>query len=118
MGLRLHRRVAQEQPLGALAHHHLRADAELEQGLRQLSLGNSLDEQLDLRLGGRGADRVRPLDDPTVARQADRHVLTGPERKLDLRLDPDDPQVGGEVAPGRDGCRGVFLGIDHPRGSV
>ena len=78
--------------------------------------GHALDEQLDLILDRRRADRIRPLDDPAVRLEPDRHVLTGAVRQLGVGANPDDPEIRGRVATRDDGCRGVLLRIDHERG--
>ena len=43
-------RIAQEQPLGSPADDQVTADAEFEQGVRELAIGDPLDEELDLIL--------------------------------------------------------------------
>ena len=96
------RRLAKKESFGTPANNQCTANAKCEKWIGKLAIGNALDEQLDLILEWRRADRIGPLDHLAVEREAERHVLTGAVRQFRVGANPNDPEIRCGVAPGHD----------------
>ena len=103
-------RVEREAALGDLACRDRVPGPELVEERRELALRHELEEELDFPLVRRRDDRVRAFDQSLAVVDAERRVLPRSEVELVAGIDPDHPEVVGELDASRDADIEELLG--------
>src|SRR5665647_2434131 len=91
--------VVEEPALCQAPELHLTSDRNLVKLRGQLTGGDQLEEELELRLARRGNHRVGPLQHPGAARQAGRDVLARKKHNPFGGPDSYDPKPRADFAP-------------------